>query len=123
MNDSRSDAELVTSYLDGAPDALAAIYDRYADSLHDTAAVMTRSRHDAADLTQDVFVRAAERLGQLRDRSRLKPWLFAVLRNEVYRRRAARAAAARSTSRLHLLVARRWSTWPPRLTPPPRAAP
>ena len=86
MNDSRSDAELVTSYLDGAPDALAAIYDRYADSLHDTAAVMTRSRHDAADLTQDVFVRAAERLGQLRDRSRLKPWLFAVLRNEVYRR-------------------------------------
>jgi RNA polymerase sigma factor (sigma-70 family) len=86
MNDSRSDADLVTAYLDGAPDALAAIYDRYADSLHDTAAVMTRSPHDAADLTQDVFVRAAERLGQLRDRDRLKPWLFAVLRNEVYRR-------------------------------------
>ncbi len=91
MNDSRSDAELVTAYLGGASDALAAIYDRYADPLHDTAAVMMRDRHEAADLTQDVFLVAAERLGQLRDRSRLKPWLFAVLRNEVYRRTKRRA--------------------------------
>src|SRR5262249_10472282 len=83
---SRSDAELVTAFLGGAPDALAAISDRSADVLYDTAAVMTRDRSDAAALTQEVFVRAAERLGQLRDRSRLKPWLFAVLRNEVYRR-------------------------------------
>ena len=86
MNDSRNDAELVTAYLAGDRDALAAIYDRYADRLYDTATAMLRSRHDAADMTQTVFLMAAERLGQLRDRSRLKAWLFAVLRNEVYRR-------------------------------------
>ena len=86
MNDSRNDAELVTAYLDGDGDALAAIYDRYADRLYDTANAMLRDRHDAADMTQTVFLMAAERLGQLRDRSRLKAWLFAVLRNEVYRR-------------------------------------
>lgn len=86
MNDSRNDAELVTAYLAGDRDALAAIYDRYADRLYDTANGMLRSRHDAADMTQTVFLMAAERLGQLRDRSRLKAWLFAVLRNEVYRR-------------------------------------
>lgn len=86
MDDSRSDAQLVTAYLAGDRHALAAIYDRYADALHDTAAAMLRDRHEAADATQDVFVVAAERLRQLRDRERLKPWLFAVLRNDVFRR-------------------------------------
>ena len=33
-----------------------------------------------------MFVIAAERLDQLRDPTRLKPWLFAIMRNEVYRR-------------------------------------
>jgi RNA polymerase sigma factor (sigma-70 family) len=47
---------------------------------------MLSDRHDAADMVQDVFCIAAERLGQLRDPERLKPWLYAVLRNEVYRR-------------------------------------
>jgi RNA polymerase sigma factor (sigma-70 family) len=37
-------------------------------------------------MVQDVFCIAAERLNQLRDPNRLKPWLYAVLRNEVYRR-------------------------------------
>lgn len=86
MDDNRNDAQLVTAYLAGDRNALAAIYDRYADALHDTAAAMLRDRHDAADATQDVFVVAAERLHQLRDRDRLKPWLFAVLRNDVFRR-------------------------------------
>jgi RNA polymerase sigma factor (sigma-70 family) len=86
MHDTLTDAELVAGHLAGDRSALAAIYDRYADSLHDTAAAMTRQRHDAADVLQDVFVAAAERMGQLRDPAKLKPWLFAILRNEVYRR-------------------------------------
>ena len=83
-----SDAQLVASHLAGDPAAFGAIYDRFADSLHDTAAAMLNSRQDAADVTQDVFVIAAQKLGQLRDPSRLKPWLFAILRNELYRRSA-----------------------------------
>src|SRR6056300_1066605 len=55
------------------------------------AAAMTGNREDAADIVQDVFVLAAERLGELRDPSRLKPWLFAILRNEVYRRSRRRS--------------------------------
>ena len=81
-----TDAELVTAYLAGDRSALAGIYDRYGATLYDTAAAMTNDRHDAADIVQDVIVVAAERLGQLRDPTRLKPWLFAILRNEVYRR-------------------------------------
>lgn len=85
------DAELVRAHLAGDRTALGSIYDRYGQSLFDTAAAMTGNRDDAADMTQDVFVLAAERLGQLRDATRLKPWLFAILRNEVYRRSRRRA--------------------------------
>lgn len=85
------DARLVVAYLDGDRSALGVIYDRHGASLFDTAAAMTGSRDDAADMVQDVFVLAAERLGQLRDPTRLRPWLFAILRNEVYRRSRRRA--------------------------------
>ncbi|HBU75741.1 MAG TPA: RNA polymerase sigma factor, partial [Acidimicrobiaceae bacterium] len=85
-SDGAVDAELVSSYLAGDRSALGSIYDRYGQSLFDTATAMTNNRDDASDMVQDVFVLAAERLGQLRDPSRLKPWLFAILRNEVYRR-------------------------------------
>ena len=93
MTSTPSDADLVSTYLSGDRTALAAIYDRYSSGLYDTAAAMLSDRHDAADMVQDVFCIAAERLDQLRDPSRLKPWLYAVLRNEVYRRTKRRRRA------------------------------
>jgi RNA polymerase sigma factor (sigma-70 family) len=86
MTTTYDDAQLVATHLAGDPAALAGIYDRFSDSLYDTAAAMLGDRNDAADIVQDVFVIAAERLDQLRDPTRLKPWLFAIMRNEVYRR-------------------------------------
>ena len=83
-NDGWLDAQLAASYLAGDRSALGLIYDHCGQSLFDTATAMTNSRDDASDMVQDVFVLAAERLGQLRDPSRLEPWLFAILRNEVY---------------------------------------
>jgi RNA polymerase sigma factor (sigma-70 family) len=93
MNTLTVDAQLVTAYLSGDRNALASIYDLYATGLYDTAAAMLSDRHDAADMVQDVFCIAAERLNQLRDPDRLKPWLYAVLRNEVYRRTKKRKRA------------------------------
>jgi RNA polymerase sigma factor (sigma-70 family) len=93
MTTTLTDAQLVSSYLGGDRGALAAIYDRYASGLYDTAAAMLSDRHDAADMVQDVFCIAAERLDQLREPERLKPWLYAVLRNEVYRRTKKRRRA------------------------------
>ncbi len=86
MNDASTDAALVAGHLAGDPSALGGIYDRYGDSLHDTAAAMLNDRTEAADVLHDVILIAADRLGQLRDPDRLKPWLFAILRNEVYAR-------------------------------------
>lgn len=88
-----TDAQLVSAYLSGDRTALATIYDRYAPGLYDTARAMLSDRHDASDMVQDVFVIAAERLDQLREPDRLKPWLYAVLRNEVYRRTKKRKRA------------------------------
>jgi RNA polymerase sigma factor (sigma-70 family) len=93
MNTLTADAQLVTAYLSGDHNALASMYDLYAPGLYDTAAAMLSDRHDAADIVQDVFCIAAERLNQLRDPNRLKPWLYAVLRNEVYRRTKKRKRA------------------------------
>jgi len=93
MTTTTTDAQLVSSYLAGDRSALAAIYDRYAPGLYDTARAMLSNSHDASDMVQDVFCLAAERLGQLRDHDRLKPWLYAVLRNEVYKRTKRRRRA------------------------------
>jgi hypothetical protein len=65
--DSRSDAELVAAAVAGDRGAFAAIYDRYADRLHDFCWSLLRDRDEAADATQDAFLVAAERLDQLRD--------------------------------------------------------
>jgi len=47
---------------------------RYAYRLSGSAA-------DAEDLTQETFCKAQQHLGQLRDTTRAKPWLFSILRN------------------------------------------
>ncbi|MBM3672032.1 MAG: sigma-70 family RNA polymerase sigma factor [Actinobacteria bacterium] len=87
------DAELVDAARSGDQAAFAAIYDRYADRLHDFCHSVLRDRHDAADAMQDTFVLAAQRLGQLRDPSKLRPWLFAIARHEALRRAKARGRA------------------------------
>ncbi|HZD37546.1 MAG TPA: sigma-70 family RNA polymerase sigma factor, partial [Actinomycetes bacterium] len=84
------DAELVRAAVDGDRDAFAAIYDRYADRLHDFCHSLLRDREEAADATQDAFVTAAERLAQLRDPQRLRPWLYAVARSQALARLRAR---------------------------------
>ncbi len=89
-----SDARLVERVLDGDREAFAAVYERYSDRLFDFAVGMLRNREDAADAVADSFVTMAERLSQLRDPSRLRPWLYAVVRRECLRRLKARTKVA-----------------------------
>ena len=92
--DPRSDAELVRAVLAGDRGAFAAVYGRYADRLHDFCWSLLRDRDEAADATLDAFLVAAERLGQLRDPERLRPWLYAVARSQALRRVRARQRVA-----------------------------
>jgi RNA polymerase sigma factor (sigma-70 family) len=79
------DSEVVASIVAGDALGLASAYDRYADPLYKYCRTLLADPADAADAVQDTFVIAASRLGGLRDRDRLRPWLYAVARNEALR--------------------------------------
>jgi RNA polymerase sigma factor (sigma-70 family) len=84
------DSEVVAAVVAGDPRGLAEAYDRYASPLYTYCRSLLREPADAADAVQDAFVIAASRLAELRDRNRLRPWLYAVARNECLRRLRAR---------------------------------
>lgn len=77
-----NDGELVTAFRAGDQAAFAAIYDRYAHRIYSYCLTMLRNPDDAADAAHDAFVKAATRLDQLNDPHKLRPWLFAIARNE-----------------------------------------
>ncbi len=89
-----SDPELVAGVLAGDREAFAAVYDRYGDRLYDYAHSMLRQREEAEDAVADGFVLVAERLVQLRDPERLRPWLYAIVRSECLRRLRSRQRVA-----------------------------
>src|SRR5581483_12222767 len=56
-------------------------YRRYADQLYTYAVSLTGDRDGAVDVVHDTFVVAAQRITQLRDPDRLRPWLYAITRS------------------------------------------
>ena len=98
------DAQLVAGVLAGDREAFAAVYDRYGDRLYDFAHSMLRQREDAEDAVADSFVLVAERLGQLRDPDRLRPWLYAVVRSGA-------CGGSRPASASRMAARSSWSRW------------
>jgi RNA polymerase sigma factor (sigma-70 family) len=88
------DSEIVASIVAGEADGLAQAYDRYADALFGYCRSLLREPADAADAVQDTFVIAASRVSGLRDPELLRPWLYAVARNECLRRLGSREVAS-----------------------------
>jgi RNA polymerase sigma factor (sigma-70 family) len=80
------DGEMVAAIVSGDPAALAATYDHYAPALYGYCRSLLSDPAEAADAVQDTFVVAVAKLSGLRDPSRLRPWLYAVARNECHRR-------------------------------------
>ena len=89
------DPEVVAAIVAGDPAGLAEAYDKYAMPLHSYCRSMLREPADAADAVQDTFLVAMAKLRSLRDPGKLRPWLYAVARNECLRRlRAGNALSA-----------------------------
>ncbi|WP_036418569.1 sigma-70 family RNA polymerase sigma factor [Mycobacterium sp. 155] len=105
--DAVTDAELACAAAAGDRGAFAGIYDRYADRLYDFCVGMLRDRDGAAECVQEAFCIAADRLPQLRDAEKLRPWLYAIARNE-----ALRAIRERSRERVVDQVPEEVSTEP-----------
>lgn len=83
------DATLVRDARAGDRDAFAAIYDRYADRLHDLCWSVLRD-DEASDAVQDTFITAWQRLTDLRDPAALRPWLYRIAWTEALHRRRQR---------------------------------
>ena len=76
------------------PQGLADTYDAYGDALFAFCQAMLRDRGAAEDAVHDTFLIVVERIGQLRDPSRLRPWLYAIARTQCLRHlRAVRRTA------------------------------
>ena len=79
------DPGLAALLASGDPRGLAGVYDAYADRLFAYCTSVLRDRDLAADMVHDTLLMARERVGQLRDPDRLRPWLYAIARNECHR--------------------------------------
>jgi len=88
------DPEVVAAIVAGDPEGIAAAYDRYAVALYAYCRSLLREPQDAADVVQDTFLIATAKLGALRDPGKLRPWLYAVARNECLRRLRSGEATA-----------------------------
>ena len=88
------DDEIVAAIVAGDPAGLAAAYDNYARALYAYCRTLLSEPADAGDAVQDTFVVAATKLDALREPDRLRPWLYAVARNECFRRLRARGHSA-----------------------------
>ena len=80
------DREIVAAIVAADLAGLAAAYDEHAQSLYGYCRWMLSEPEDAADAVEETFVIAAARLGGLRDPRKLRPWLYAVARNECHGR-------------------------------------
>ncbi len=88
-----AEAALVSAARSGNRAAFATLYDRHVRMVH--GMLLTRvPHHDAADLAQEVFLHAMNRIETLRDPSSFGPWLATITRRlaaQLHRQRAASA--------------------------------
>jgi RNA polymerase sigma factor (sigma-70 family) len=80
------DSEVVAAIKAGDPAGLAAAYDTYAARLYGYCRWILREPAPAADALLETFAIAADHLGDLRDASQLRVWLYSTARDECYRR-------------------------------------
>ncbi|MFY1695267.1 MULTISPECIES: RNA polymerase sigma factor [unclassified Solwaraspora] len=79
------DRTVVAALVAGDPRGLDGAYRAYADRLFTYCRFLLRDADAAADAVHDTFVLAGQRAAQLRDPDRLRPWLYAIARNECLR--------------------------------------
>ena len=77
---------MVAAVAAGDPRGIADAYDRYAVPLYSYCRSLLPEPADAADAVQDTFLIATAKLSGLRHPDKLRAWLYAVARNECYRR-------------------------------------
>lgn len=79
------EGEVVRRAQAGDRAAFEELYQSYLSRIFDYALGMLRNRADAEDVASETFLRAVERLSELRDPEAFKGWLYAIARNAALR--------------------------------------
>ncbi|MDH3255109.1 MAG: sigma-70 family RNA polymerase sigma factor, partial [Acidobacteriota bacterium] len=94
-----SDRELVERHRYGDRAAFEEVYSRFATMVYNLALRLGGDESEAADCTQETFLRVYRYLGGFRGKSSLKTWVFRVALNccrSRYKRQAARRRVVES---------------------------
>lgn len=78
-----SDQQLVSRYISGSEDALAALIDRHKDRVFGYIMKSVRDRGLAEDMFQDVFIKAIQTLkkGAYNEEGKFLPWIMRIAHN------------------------------------------
>jgi len=72
------DGHIISKCLNGEPEAFGFLVDKYKGAIYAFAYTKLRNFHDAEDVTQEVFVKAYEKLRSLRRWDNFHAWLYAI---------------------------------------------
>lgn len=72
------DEELVDGVIAGRADAASALYERHVDGIQRLVFRLMGPDTEIEDVVHDVFLRALESIGRLRDPAALRPWLIGI---------------------------------------------
>ena len=78
---SLDDETLVRQCQHGDPEAMSCLIAKYQDRIYSAILKISSNRDDAAELTQDTFVKVLESIGTFRGKSSFYTWLFRVAVN------------------------------------------
>lgn len=81
MSAGQNDNEIISLVLKGDQSAYARLVDRYQGYVFTLALRMVKSREDAEELSQDVFIKAYRYLADFRGESRFSTWLYTIVNN------------------------------------------
>lgn len=78
------DRDLIGRAVRGDVEAFNLLVSRWEKRVFNYLLRLVGNREDAADLTQDSFLKAYQNLGRLEDPARFAPWLFRIAHNQAY---------------------------------------
>ena len=81
MSTGLSDNEIIKQVLGGNQQAYAHLVSRYQDYVFTLALRMIKSREDAEEVAQDVFIKAYKNLSGFRGDSKFSTWLYTIVNN------------------------------------------
>ena len=94
----KSDKDLVREFRDGSQDAFEELISRYSHKAFGMALRLTRTREDAEEVLQDVFVNVYSKIHSFEEKSSFSSWLYRITVNSSFMKLRKRRQSHRVTA-------------------------